>query len=122
MQRRTRGWHMTEASRRGVQLAALLALATCLSAPLAAQSTALAKRLDARLDAPPFNRQLWGVALVDDNGKLLYGRNHDRMFIPASNTKIVVRGPDPRGYHAATQIPQRRQSARPVGLFGGFFR
>jgi lipoprotein-anchoring transpeptidase ErfK/SrfK len=39
-----------------------------------------------------------------------------------SNTKIVVRGPDPRGYHAATQIPQRRQPARPVGLFGGFFR
>ena len=39
-----------------------------------------------------------------------------------SNTKIVVRGPDPPGYHAATQIPQRRQPARPVGLFGGFFR
>ena len=39
-----------------------------------------------------------------------------------SNTKIVVRGPDPPGYHAATQIPQRRQPARPVGLFGGYFR
>ena len=39
-----------------------------------------------------------------------------------SNTKVVVRGPDPPGYHAATQIPQRRQPARPVGLFGGFFR
>ena len=37
-----------------------------------------------------------------------------------SNTKVVVRGPDPPGYHAATQIPQRR--TRPVGLFGGFFR
>ena len=34
-----------------------------------------------------------------------------------SNTKVVVRGPDPPGYHAATQIPQRR--TRPVGLFGG---
>lgn len=90
MQRRTRGWRMTEASRRGAPLAAYLALAACLAAPLAAQSGALAKRLDARLDAPPFNRQLWGVALVDENGKLLYGRNHDRMFIPASNTKIVV--------------------------------
>ena len=39
-----------------------------------------------------------------------------------SNTKVVVRGPDPPGYHAATQIPQRRQPARPVGLFKGFFR
>jgi serine-type D-Ala-D-Ala carboxypeptidase/endopeptidase (penicillin-binding protein 4) len=50
----------------------------------------LAKRLDARLDAPPFNRQLWGVALVDDRGRLLYGRNPERLFIPASNTKLVV--------------------------------
>jgi lipoprotein-anchoring transpeptidase ErfK/SrfK len=30
-----------------------------------------------------------------------------------SNTKVMVRGPDPPGYHAATQIPQRRQPARP---------
>lgn len=64
----------------------LLLLAT----PLAAQGTALQKRLDARLDAPPFNRQLWGVALVDEKGTLLYGRNADRLFVPASNTKIVV--------------------------------
>ena len=39
---------------------------------------------------PPFNRQLWGVALVDESGRLLYGRNEDRLFIPASNTKLVV--------------------------------
>jgi D-alanyl-D-alanine carboxypeptidase/D-alanyl-D-alanine-endopeptidase (penicillin-binding protein 4) len=50
----------------------------------------LARRLDARLDAAPFDRQLWGVALVDEAGQLLYGRNADRMFIPASNTKLVV--------------------------------
>jgi D-alanyl-D-alanine carboxypeptidase/D-alanyl-D-alanine-endopeptidase (penicillin-binding protein 4) len=55
---------------------------------LPAQS--LAKRLDARLDRPPFNRQLWGVALVDQTGRLVYGRNADRLFIPASNAKLVV--------------------------------
>jgi D-alanyl-D-alanine carboxypeptidase/D-alanyl-D-alanine-endopeptidase (penicillin-binding protein 4) len=76
---------MTEA-RRGVRLATILLLA---AAPgVAAQS--LAKRLDARLDAPPFNRQLWGVAVVDETGRLLYGRNADRLFVPASNTKLVV--------------------------------
>jgi len=48
------------------------------------------KHLDSRLDAPPFNRQLWGVALVDEKGKLLFGRNPRQLFIPASNTKIVV--------------------------------
>ena len=34
--------------------------------------------------------QLWGVALVDEKGTLLYGRNARPLFIPASNTKIVV--------------------------------
>ena len=48
------------------------------------------KRIDALLDTPPFNRHFWGVALVDDKGKLLYGRNADRLFVPASNTKLVV--------------------------------
>ncbi len=55
-----------------------------------ASAQSLPRRLDARLDAPPFNHLVWGVALVDEKGKLLYGRNADRMFIPASNTKIVV--------------------------------
>jgi D-alanyl-D-alanine carboxypeptidase/D-alanyl-D-alanine-endopeptidase (penicillin-binding protein 4) len=65
-------------------LLALLTLAT----PLAGQS--LTKRLDARLDAPGLDRHLWGVAVTDLSGKLLYGRNPDRMFIPASNTKLAV--------------------------------
>jgi D-alanyl-D-alanine carboxypeptidase/D-alanyl-D-alanine-endopeptidase (penicillin-binding protein 4) len=73
---------------RGV-LSALAVLAA-LTARLDAQSTDLARRIDQRLDTPPFNRQLWGVALVDEKGKLLYGRNADRMFVPASSTKIVV--------------------------------
>jgi D-alanyl-D-alanine carboxypeptidase/D-alanyl-D-alanine-endopeptidase (penicillin-binding protein 4) len=51
---------------------------------------ALTRRLDARIDSIPWNRQLWGIALVDERGRLLYGRNPDRMFIPASNTKLVV--------------------------------
>ena len=55
-----------------------------------ASAQSLSRRLDSRLDAAPFNRALWGVAVVDENGKMLYGRNADRLFIPASNTKIVV--------------------------------
>ena len=102
------GWRMSERSggqagaragggdgHRWSGLAAIIGWGVLLSAcppghlaALSAQS--LPRRLDARLDAPPFNRMLWGVALVDQNGKLLYGRNADRLFIPASNTKIVV--------------------------------
>ena len=80
---------MIEAGQRAAKdLSILLTLLFILSVPAAAQS--LAKRLDTRLDRPPFNRQLWGVALTDESGRLLYGRNPDRLFIPASNTKLVV--------------------------------
>jgi len=66
---------------------ALLQLFPILTA-LSAQS--LAHRLDRRLDAPPMDRSLWGVALVDEKGSVRYGRNQRQLFIPASNTKIVV--------------------------------
>ncbi len=110
----TRGWHTTDwraggrtdgrterGSRPGrvcesaagsrVTLLAVLSLLSVLpifSSTLSAQS--LPKRLDARLNTPPFDRNLWAVALVDERGKLLYGRNERQLFIPASNTKIVV--------------------------------
>lgn len=86
MRRWTRGCRLTES---GSILYSLLALGMLVGPP-PALGQSLAKRLDARLDAAPFDRQLWGVALVDDKGRLLYGRNERRLFIPASNTKIVV--------------------------------
>ncbi len=68
-----------------------LLLGLHLAAPIAAQLPRKAVReLDSLLDSPPFDRGLWGVALVDAGGRLLYGRNADRLFIPASNTKLVV--------------------------------
>src|SRR4051794_5261644 len=45
---------------------------------LPAQDRALAKVLDRRLDAAPFDRLLWGVAVLDEKGRLLYGRNAER--------------------------------------------
>jgi D-alanyl-D-alanine carboxypeptidase/D-alanyl-D-alanine-endopeptidase (penicillin-binding protein 4) len=70
----------------GLALAAILAVA---AAPLNAQSP-LARALDARLDAPPFHRQLWGLAVLDERGRTLYARNADRLFIPASTAKLAV--------------------------------
>ena len=57
-------------------------------AVLPAQS--LSKRLDRLLDAPPFDRHHWGVVVMDTTGKVLYQRNGMRLFIPASNTKLVA--------------------------------
>lgn len=51
---------------------------------------ALAQRLDALLDRPPFDRVHWGVYVADERGRPLYQRNADRLFVPASNTKLVV--------------------------------
>jgi D-alanyl-D-alanine carboxypeptidase/D-alanyl-D-alanine-endopeptidase (penicillin-binding protein 4) len=70
-------------------LVAVFAMVALAPARLTAQKD-LKHRVDARLEAPPFNRQLWGIALLDENGRVLYGRNESRLFIPASNTKLVV--------------------------------
>src|SRR5688572_13769032 len=82
---------MTEARQRSLPrlLAAVLLMFAFAPTLLTAQGD-LKRRIDARLDRPPFNRQLWGVALVDESGRLVYSRNADRLFIPASNTKLVV--------------------------------
>ena len=77
---------MTDAARR--VLLFLAAAAMVGTGPAAAQ--ALQKRIDTRLAAPPLDRSLFGVVLQGPDGKQLYGRNADRMFIPASNTKLVV--------------------------------
>src|SRR6478609_2312971 len=83
MRRQIRGWRMNRA------IFLMLFLLTAYPATrLPAQS--LAKRLDKRLDAAPFNRNMWGVVVIDDRGRTVYARNADRLFVPASNTKIVV--------------------------------
>ena len=67
---------------------ALLACAILLPGGAPAQS--LTTRLNARLDAPGLDRLYWGVAVTDTSGKLLFGRNAERLFVPASNTKLLV--------------------------------
>jgi D-alanyl-D-alanine carboxypeptidase/D-alanyl-D-alanine-endopeptidase (penicillin-binding protein 4) len=83
--------HLSTGTARFARLLALAAVGLGLVAsPSRLDAQSLAKRLDRRLDTPPFDRSLWGVAVVDHNGKLLYGRNERRLFTPASNTKLVV--------------------------------
>jgi D-alanyl-D-alanine carboxypeptidase/D-alanyl-D-alanine-endopeptidase (penicillin-binding protein 4) len=72
------------------------------------------RALDALLDAPPFDRNLWGVALVDGSGRLLYGRNADKLFIPASNTKLVVAVVAAARYQPEWTVPTSVYAAGPV--------
>src|SRR5690606_18337502 len=69
-------------------LLAALALPAYPPTSLAAQS--LDRRLDSRLEAAPWNRNLWGIAVVDERGRVVYEQNADKLFVPASNTKLVV--------------------------------
>src|SRR6201993_678506 len=79
----------------------LILASLTISSGLAAQSsvprprtTALRGSLEHRLaqlvDTPPFDRATWGIYVVDDRGRTVYGRNADHLSVPASNTKLVV--------------------------------
>ncbi|HET7039000.1 MAG TPA: D-alanyl-D-alanine carboxypeptidase, partial [Gemmatimonadales bacterium] len=58
--------------------------------PMTLPAQTLERRVTRLLDAPPFNRVTWGVVLTDTTGRVRFARNADRLFIPASNTKLVV--------------------------------
>ncbi|HTT68458.1 MAG TPA: D-alanyl-D-alanine carboxypeptidase/D-alanyl-D-alanine-endopeptidase [Gemmatimonadales bacterium] len=78
----------------GGPLAALL-LAGCAvrsaPPPLAPQVAALAAEVDGVLADPAFARASWGVAIQSlDNGQVLYRRDAERLFLPASNLKLLT--------------------------------
>jgi D-alanyl-D-alanine carboxypeptidase/D-alanyl-D-alanine-endopeptidase (penicillin-binding protein 4) len=59
--------------------------------PRGPEAAPLAARIDGMLDAPPLDRTSWGVLVEESgSGRVVYARNADRHFIPASNTKLVV--------------------------------
>ena len=75
-------------------LAALL-LAGCAARgavrPLAPEVAALAAEVDSALADPAFARASWGVVIQSlDDGEVLYRRNAERLFLPASNLKLLT--------------------------------
>ena len=59
--------------------------------PLAPEVAALAAELDSALAEPAFDRALWGVVVESlDNGQVLYRRDAERLFVPASNLKLMT--------------------------------
>jgi D-alanyl-D-alanine carboxypeptidase/D-alanyl-D-alanine-endopeptidase (penicillin-binding protein 4) len=83
------------------------AVPTPVSAPIAASSRiALRQFIDSMIDAPEFRSTNWGVLVVDPGrGETLYARNADKLFMPASNMKLLT------GSTALTQLgPEYRWS------------
>jgi len=57
----------------------------------AAPRHSLAKRIDVILASPDLERGFWGIEVTSlDTGKNLYSRNGDKLFTPASNTKLFT--------------------------------
>ena len=59
--------------------------------PPAPEVAALAAQVDSALADPAFARAEWGVVVEAlDDGEVLYRRNAERLFLPASNLKLLV--------------------------------
>ena len=76
------------------RLRAVLTLFCCLLIAgqlQAASRKPLEKQIDDIISQPDMARGFWGIEVVDlNNGKVLYSQNADKLFTPASNTKLFV--------------------------------
>jgi len=70
---------------------AAFAVAVPASPAFANSREELIQRVDERLDDSDFDESLWGVLIESlETGEVLYERNADRLFVPASNQKILT--------------------------------
>jgi D-alanyl-D-alanine carboxypeptidase/D-alanyl-D-alanine-endopeptidase (penicillin-binding protein 4) len=59
--------------------------------PSRGSNAALRTAIDSMADAPDFMNAHWGILIVDpERGDTLYSRNAGKLFMPASNMKILT--------------------------------
>src|SRR5205823_117054 len=70
-----------------------------ITAPVPPPRVALRQFIDSLVDVPEFRGTNWGLLIVDPGrGETLYSRNADKLFMPASNMKLLT------GTTALTQL------------------
>jgi D-alanyl-D-alanine carboxypeptidase/D-alanyl-D-alanine-endopeptidase (penicillin-binding protein 4) len=74
---------------RAVLAAAALVLTAC-TTTTPPQRNPLPAQIEALLDREPFNRAFWSVLIEEEDGRVLYARNADKLTIPASNRKLYA--------------------------------
>jgi D-alanyl-D-alanine carboxypeptidase/D-alanyl-D-alanine-endopeptidase (penicillin-binding protein 4) len=82
----------------------------------------LAKGIDAIIAAPEFKHAHWGILVVDlDSGTSLYDLNGDKLFIPASTTKLytVAAALEALGADFRFQTPVYRRGSLKDGVVDG---
>lgn len=60
------------------------------SSPVHAVAQAIPGDVARLLDATPFNRNHWGIVVMDASGRILTSRHPEQLFMPASNTKLLA--------------------------------
>src|ERR1051326_3907501 len=96
--------------RRSRALASVLVCLLITAQLHAADSRLLAPKINAILGEKDLARGFWGIEIVSLNtGQILYSQNADKLFIPASNTKLFTTaaalaliGPDYK-YHTTVE-------------------
>ncbi len=82
-------------------------LLAAVAGPAAAQA-GVTRQIDRLLSQAPLDRALWGILVVNERGREIYSRNADRLFVPASNTKLVIAAAAsvllPADYRARTSV------------------
>src|SRR3954469_11671413 len=79
------------ARKAAIFLLVLLLLALSAAPALAAKPEPLAKKIEKLLADPEVARGFWGIEVVSlTSGKTLYEQNPDKLFTPASNTKLFT--------------------------------
>jgi D-alanyl-D-alanine carboxypeptidase/D-alanyl-D-alanine-endopeptidase (penicillin-binding protein 4) len=60
----------------------------CATAPPPAPT--LTTSIDAAINRPPFQHAFWSILVEEEDGRVLYARNADKLTIPASNRKLFT--------------------------------
>jgi len=73
---------------RNATLLLSILFAACATAP--PQTPTLATSIDTAINRPPFHHAFWSILVEEDDGRVLYARNADKLTIPASNRKLFA--------------------------------
>lgn len=68
-------------------IAGILFLGACATTP---PPPTLTNSIDTAINRPPFQHAFWSVLIEEEDGRVLYARNADRLTIPASNRKLFA--------------------------------
>jgi serine-type D-Ala-D-Ala carboxypeptidase/endopeptidase (penicillin-binding protein 4) len=68
-------------------IAVLLLLASCATVPPPVPAP---DPIDSLISQAPFDRAFWSILIEEDDGRVLYARNDDKLSIPASNRKLFA--------------------------------